>query len=135
SPKHLLPFQREIWKFLWNGKRGRINQERAQLSRQQGGLNMINILSQTYSLRFKWIVALLGTGQQPWKLFIDHAFQQAFSPFISNTSAVFQMTLPWNKKHIRYDKLPTQWIGIINAWIILNGGLSETIPPNITPNT
>ena len=43
--------------YLWNGKKPKISLEYLSLKKQDGGLNLLNLVNKDYSLKIQWVKA------------------------------------------------------------------------------
>ena len=68
SDTQINTLNKQIYKFLWDGKPDKVSRNKIQLPYILGGLKMLNLNYFINSIKLTWIRRLVSSESQPWAL-------------------------------------------------------------------
>ena len=115
--------ERDIYSFIWEGRRDKVKRNTIINKYEKGGLNMLDIKSYFKMLKIKWVLRLKEATTENWTVLPKLFLNKFGSNFL-----IFNMNL--GKQNIKtlkeINEIPAFYLEILNCWLDLTN--KETIP-------
>ena len=119
SKNYIDLLEKEIFKFIWNGKPDKVKRNTLIADYGLGGLNMIDIKSYFFALKIKWVSRLINATTENWVVIPKLYFNKLGKDFL-----IFKMNL--GKENIKLlsstKDIPDFYLEIIKCWAQIKGG-------------
>ena len=105
--------EKEVYSFLWNGKRSRVNKFMVQCQKDTGGLHVPNIKLKIMALKLQWFTKMMSNkpnDQNDTSILVRY--------FIENFDQTFQglQVLTTSLLNVRNNRVPPIYQDIFEAW-------------------
>lgn len=123
---YITAIEKEIYKFIWNGKVDKVKRNTLIAKYDKGGLKMLDIKSYFYTLKIKWIRRLFEASTENWTLLPKFYLNKYGKNFL-----IFKMDLgiEYTRSMGFEQQLPDFYLQILKIWIQFRGVETE-MPKN-----
>ena len=122
SKEQIAELEKEIYKFIWNGKRDRVKRQTLIADFEKGGLNMIDVKSYFKALIAKWALYLLNSKDDKWAIIPKFYLNQFGDNLLILYMNTDKNTL--NMLH-NFKQIPKFYQEVILCWHEYNRNIKE----------
>ena len=108
--------EKEIYKFLWGGKRARISIKTLYADKLQGGLRLVNLRAKQKALKLKWIFSIDQDN------FLRTCMYEALDPRFD--VMIWKVNL--SRSHVKMLFKESLWRNVLETWSEINFGSPTT---------